>query len=41
MPCVPLEFDECSIRKVFRNHMARHVPPAQTSPEQIVLRGAC
>jgi hypothetical protein len=33
-----LEFDECSIREVFRNHMAPHVPPAQASPEQIVLR---
>jgi hypothetical protein len=38
VPCAPLEFDECSIREVFRNHMTRHVPPAQASPEQIVLR---
>jgi hypothetical protein len=38
VPCVPSEFDECSIREVFRNHMTRHVPPAQASPEQIVLR---
>ena len=38
MPCAPLEFDECCIREVFRNHMTRHVPPAQASPEQIVLR---
>ena len=38
MPSAPSEFDECSIREVFRNHMTRHVPPAQASPEQIVLR---
>jgi hypothetical protein len=38
VPCAPLEFDERSIREVFRNHMTRHVPPAQASPEQIVLR---
>ena len=38
MPCASLEFDECSIRKVLRNHMTRHVPPAQASPEQIALR---
>jgi hypothetical protein len=38
VPCVPLEFDECCIREVFRNHMTRHVPPAQASPEQIVFR---
>ena len=38
MPCAPLEFDECCIRKVFRNQMTRHVPPAQASPEQIVFR---
>ena len=38
MPCAPLKFDECSIREVFRNHMTRHVPLAQASPEQIVLR---
>ena len=37
MPCAPLEFDECSVRQVFRNHMTRHMPPAQASPEQIVL----
>ena len=38
MPCASLEFDECSVREVFRNHVTRHVPPAQASPEQIVLR---
>ena len=38
VPCAPLEFDECCIREVFRNHVTRHVPPAQASPEQIVLR---
>ena len=38
MPCASLKFDEGSIREVFRNHMTRHVPPAQASPEQIVLR---
>ena len=38
MPCASLKFDECSIREVFRNHMTRHVPPAQASPEQIALR---
>jgi hypothetical protein len=38
VPCAPSEFDEYSIREVFRNHMTRHVPPAQASPEQIVLR---
>ena len=38
VPCAPLELDECCIREVFRNHMTRHVPPAQASPEQIVLR---
>ena len=38
MPCAPLEFDESCIREVFCNHMTRHVPPAQVSSEQIVLR---
>ena len=38
MPCAPLEFDKRSLREVFLNHVARHVPPAQASPEQIVLR---
>jgi len=38
VPCAPLEFGECSIREVFRNHMTRHVPPAQASSEQVVLR---
>ncbi len=38
MPCAPLEFDECCIREVFRNHMTRHVPPAQASSEQIMFR---
>src|SRR5690349_16108137 len=38
VPCAPLEFDKRSIREVLRNQMMRHVPPAQTSPEQIVLR---
>ncbi len=38
MPCAPLEFDECCIHEIFRNYMPRHVPPAQASPEQIVLR---
>ena len=38
MPCAPLKFDECSVREVFRNDMTRHVPPAQASLEQIVLR---
>ena len=28
VPCAPLEFDECCICKVFRNHMTRHVSPA-------------
>jgi hypothetical protein len=28
VPCAPLEFDKCSVREVFRNHMMRHVPPA-------------
>src|SRR6202140_5576145 len=37
VPCAPLEFDEGSIREVFRNHMTRHVPPAQAPPKQIVL----
>ena len=35
MPCAPLEVDERSIREILRNHMTRHVPPAQASPEQI------
>ena len=38
MPCAALKFDECCIREVFRNHMTRHVPPAQASLKQIVLR---
>src|ERR1039458_4111313 len=38
VPCAPLEFDESCIREVFCNHMTRHVPPAQVSSEQIVLR---
>lgn len=38
VPCAPLEFDKRSLREVFLNHVARHVPPAQASPEQIVLR---
>ena len=38
MPRAPFELDECSIREVSRNRMMRHLPPAQTSPEQIVLR---
>lgn len=38
VPCATLEFDKCSIREVNRHHMMRHVPPAQASPEQIVLR---
>jgi hypothetical protein len=38
VPCAPLGFDEYCIREVFRNHTTRHVPPAQASPEQIVLR---
>jgi hypothetical protein len=38
VPCAPLEFDECCIREIFLNHTTRHVPPAQASPEQIVLR---
>lgn len=37
VPCAPLESDKFSIREVFRNHMKRHVPPAQASPNQIVL----
>ena len=37
MPCAPLDLDECSVREVVPNHMTRHVPPAQASPEQIVL----
>ena len=38
VPRAPLEFDKCPIREVFRNHVTRHVPPAQASPEQIVFR---
>jgi hypothetical protein len=38
VPWSPREFDACSIREVFRDHMARHVPPARASPEKIVLR---
>jgi len=38
VPCAPLEVDERSIREILRNHMTRHVPPAQASPEQIVFR---
>jgi hypothetical protein len=38
VPCAPLEFDKRSLREVFIDHMARHVAPAQASPEQIVLR---
>ncbi len=38
MPGAPPELDQCFIREVFRNHMTRHVPPAQASLEQIVLR---
>src|SRR3984885_8432645 len=38
VPCAPLESDECSVSEVFRDHMTRHVSPAQASPEQIVLR---
>lgn len=38
VPCAPLELDERSLREVFLDHMARHVPPAQASPEQVVLR---
>ncbi len=38
MPRAPLEFDKRSCREVFRHQMKRHVPPAQASSEQIVLR---
>jgi hypothetical protein len=37
VPCAPSEFDKCSLREIFLDHMARHVPPAQASPEQIML----
>ena len=38
MPRTPLELDERALREVRVDHMARHAPPAQAPPEQVVLR---
>ena len=38
VPCTSLKFDQCSLYKIFLDHMARHMPPTQAAPEQIMLR---